>query len=256
MDTQIAGLSVRREGSAGAPILLVAGPPLGACVFEHVQRRLAPRRSIAVELVQTPSSEASLEGLSAKMNAVAEATGASAVVAHGLAVPVALRMRGVRVYVSNGPLQQAEAASAGLASAGQSTLAQLILQPALARRWMASSAGLRRAVVNPYVMDRDTVVRLSEAVLSSAETRKTASAWIRAVTGELGSDWVVDRSEVYGIWGDSDPLYPLAQLRKALAGPGGNAPSVIPGGRNMHLVERPWELADRVLEQEMVLTAT
>jgi hypothetical protein len=217
---------------------------------------MAPRRSIAVELVQVPIAQASLSGLAAKMDEVVRATGASAVVAHGLAVPVAMRLKGVRVYVSNGPLQPADPVLRGLASAGQSTLAKLILQPALALRWMSSSAGLRRTVVNPYVMDRDTVVRLSEAVLATAETRKCAASWIKAASVDVDQDWAVDRSEVFGIWGDSDPLYPLGQLRKALSGPGANAPSVIPGGRNMHLVERPWELADRVMERELALTAT
>ncbi len=256
LDEQIAGLKVHAHGTTGSPILLIAGPPLGAVVFEHVQRRMAPRKSIAVELVGIPSSEATLAGLSAKMDQVVQATQASAVVAHGLAVPVAMRTKGVRVYVSNGPLRAPDAGLRGLASAGQSTLAQLIMQPALARRWMASSAGLRRAVVNPYVMDRDTVVRLSAAVLESPETRATASAWIRACSADVDQDWAVDMSEVFGIWGDSDPLYPLAQLRSALAGPGANLPSVIPGGRNMHLVERPWELADRVMERELALAAT
>lgn len=256
MDRQIAGLSVHAKGTTGSPILLIAGPPLGAVVFEHVQRRMEPRRTIAVELVEIPAREASLEGLAAKMDQVVEATSASAVVAHGLAVPVAMRVKDVRVYVSNGPLGGPDTGLRGLASAGQSTLAQLILQPALAVRWMASSAGLRRAVVNPYVMDRDTVVRLSAAVLQSAETRAAASAWIRSCTAKIDQDWAVELSEVFGIWGDSDPLYPLAQLRSALAGAGANVPSVIPGGRNMHLVERPWELADRVMERELALAAT
>ena len=256
LDTQIAGLSVHAQGTTGSPILLITGPPLGAVVFEHVQRRMAPRRSIAVELVEIPRGEASLEGLAARMNQVVRETQATAVVAHGLAVPVAMRMKGVRVYVSNGPLSAPDAVLRSLASAGQSTLAQLILQPALALRWMASSAGLRRAVVNPYVMDRDTVVRLSAAVMRSAETRATASAWIRACSSGVDQQWSVELSEVFGIWGDSDPLYPLAQLRNALSGPGANLPNVIPGGRNMHLVERPWELADRVMEREAALATT
>ena len=256
LDTQIAGLNVHAQGSVGAPILLITGPPLGAVVFEHVQRRMAPRRSIAVELVQVPIAQANLKGLVAKMDEVVAASGASAVVAHGLAVPVAMRMKGVRVYVSNGPLQQPDPVMRGLTSAGQSTLAQLILQPGLALRWMYSSAGLRRAVVNPYVMDRDTVVRLSEAVLATPETRKSAASWIRSVSAGLDQDWAVENSEVFGIWGDSDPLYPLGQLRKALGGPGANALSIIPGGRNMHVVERPWELADRVMERELALSTT
>lgn len=256
MDTTIAGLSVRAQGNTGAPILMVAGPPIGAIVFDQVQRRLAPRRTVAVELVQTPPAEASLEGLARRLAQVVEETKASAVLAHGLAVPVAMRLQGVRVYISNGPIQKPEVRLRSLATAGQSTLAQLVLQPGLATRWMASSAGLRRAVVNPYVMDRDTVVRISEAVLASAETRQTASAWIKAAGGDVGSGWAVDISEVFGIWGDSDPLYPVAQLRKVLKGPSANAPSIIPGGRNMHLIERPWELADRVAECEERLTAT
>jgi len=256
LDTQIAGLNVHAQGSIGAPILLITGPPLGALVFEHVQRRMAPRRSIAVELVQIPIAQANLKGLVAKMDEVVAASGASAVVAHGLAVPVAMRMQGVRVYISNGPLQRPDTVMRGLTSAGQSTLAQLILQPNLALRWMSSSAGLRRAVVNPYVMDRDTVVRLSEAVLSTAESRKSAASWIKAVAADLEQDWVVKASEVFGIWGDSDPLYPLGQLRKALVGPGANTLSIIPGGRNMHVVERPWELADRVMEREEALPTT
>ena len=93
-------------------------------------------------------------------------------------------------------------------------------------------------------------------MLSTAESRKSAASWIKAVAADLEQDWVVKASEVFGIWGDSDPLYTLGQLRKALVGPGANTLSIIPGGRNMHVVERPWELADRVMEREEALPTT
>ena len=45
------------------------------------------------------------------------------------------------------------------------------------RRWLSSSFGLRRTVNNPYVMDRDIVVMLTERLAESAENREVAAAW-------------------------------------------------------------------------------
>lgn len=254
MAESILGLSVQSQGSSGAPLVFIAGPPLGIAIFEQVQRRLGDRRSIAVELTSL-GEPATLTNLSRRLQQLCSETGAAGVVAHGLAVPVGLRLEGLPVYISNGPAVQLDPLMRSLALMGPRALSRL-LKPELLTRWLASSAGLRRAVSNPYVMDRDTVVRVTEGVVSSAERRRAAAEWICSLASEDLGQWSVDASQVSAIWGDSDPLYPVAPLRKVLSERGGQAPSVILGGRLMHPEERPWELADRVVDAEKGYTAT
>ena len=108
---------------------------------------------------------------------------------------------------------------------------------------MASSVGFRRAVVNPYVMDKETVDRLSESFLSSPESRSLTAAWLKGLSGLLPVELPVDK-KVVALWGDSDPLYPVESLPQS----GSMELLPIPGGRFMHPQERPWEMADACTE--------
>ena len=131
----------------------------------------------------------------------------------------------------------------GLSRLGETVLARTVLRPGFATRWLGSSGGLRRTVANPYVMDHDIVVMLTEAVLHSRESRRSAASWMAGV-GTMVPATNPKPELISAIWGDHDPLYPLAEAESLV-------PSerllVIPGGRYFHPEERPWETADRLL---------
>ena len=239
---EVAGVPAYELGSHGRPFVLVAGPPVGAAIFRHIQQRLAPHRSVAVELLA--SGAGSLHQLTECLDAVIRETDARAVFAHGLAVPIALQVGAEHVVVSNGPVTRVDPVVRGLARMGAGLIARSVLRPGFATRWLSSSGGLRRTVVNPYVMDRDIVVMLTQAVLESAASRRTAAAWMAQLPGTV--PLVSPKAKaISAIWGDYDPLYPLSEAQ-ALVGDG--ALSVIPGWRHFHPEERPWESADRLVE--------
>ena len=111
--------------------------------------------------------------------------------------------------------------------------------------FLASSAGLRRAVVNPYVMDHDTTVAVCGPILSNPERRNKMKNFFKT-SKTTGLDLHSPTVKTLLCWGDSDPItsgsYSLFIKNK----PDNLDISPVPGGRFLHPIERPWELADRV----------
>lgn len=240
-DDRVGGVPVRIAGELGPTTLLVTGPPAGASLFRAVQARMLPRRTAAVELLA--SGAVGLDALAEKLQVVLDELGAEVLFAHGLALPVAARVRCQHLVASNGPVTRFDAVSRGLALLPERLLAQGLFRPAVARRWLASSGGLRRTVNNPYVMDRDIVVMLTETLVGSPAARRVGAVWLRSA-GHPDSLVEAKAGVVSAIWGDHDGLYPLYQTR-------GLCPAdqlhVVPGGRHYFVEERPWEVADRLL---------
>lgn len=242
----------RTQGSQGPPIVFVTGPPTGAALFRRVQERLEPRHTVAIELIGQ-SAPTTLPALVAQLEAASE--GAALVVAHGLAVPVALSADLPALLVTNGPISQLDRVSRGLARLPERVLADTVLRPEVVQRWLSSSAGLRRTVANPYVMDRDIVVMLTQAMTESAESRRSAAQWLRATADALPIEHSRTRV-ISALWGDDDVLYPLGEARRALAALGCDAVQTVSGARHHHPEERPWELADAVAVLLEELTTT
>ncbi|MDP2309227.1 MAG: alpha/beta hydrolase [Pseudomonadota bacterium] len=179
--------------------------------------------------------------------------GPTVLVAHGLAVPAAvaaaLLTPPVALVMSNGPLRRLDPftrALAGLCATrpGGGLLQHSLLRPQPWLGWLASSAGLRRAVVNPYVMDRDTVAALCGPLVATKEGRAAVAAYLGSLR-ELPDPRAL-RCPVLLLWGDADPLYPseeAAFLESALTGAQHRS---VPGGQHVHPEERPWEMADRL----------
>jgi len=175
------------------------------------------------------------------------------VVAHGLAVPLALRLakeaEPAALVLSNGPLGALDPITAACSRGARRlpTLAAAALRPTALRAWLASSAGMRRLVVNPYVMDRDMVVRVTEGWTSQPNRRRAVARWL----GELPSEatrTVAPKCPTLLAWGDEDNLYPAHVADSATAWLPNSTHVRIPGARHLHPIERPWELADIVAE--------
>lgn len=234
----------------GLDVLFLSGPPFGPELFRQVVARLGFGSAESVIDPQHPD-----DGWPEAAARLAERLRKrpTVVVAHGLAVPAAvaaaLAAPPAGLVLTNGPVRRLDPFAAALsrvtaAPGGRALAAATLLRPRPWLGWLASSAGLRRAVVNPYVMDRDTVATLCGPLVASAAGRRATAAWLASLR-DL-PDATALRCPVFLPWGDGDPLYPAAEASFLEAALPGARHESIPGGQHGHPEERPWELADRV----------
>ena len=228
----------------GAEVLFLAGPPFGPALFDDVLRRFG-RGTAASVLAHGPTWQQAGERL-------ATLSPPRVLFAHGLAVPAAIEAgrRGgpSAIVLSNGPIGRIDPFSAAFSkiahTPASALLRSVVLRPGLWSAWLRSSVGLRRAVANPYVMDRDTVAALCRAEVEDAGRRDQVIAWLRGLN-TLPSIRDV-RCPTLLLWGDGDALYPASEAALGEAQiPGANYVA-IPGAQFVHPVERPWEVADRL----------
>jgi pimeloyl-ACP methyl ester carboxylesterase len=239
----ILGHAAYSLGSEGEPILFVAGPPGSAIMWGNVQRRLAPRSTVAVEFPLMTNG--SFEEITDRLREIVSEVGAVVVVSHGEAVPFVLSIEASCVQLqvlTNGRLL------GGLEAAQVSNLPKTIINSVtklgIGPRFFSSSLGLRRAVKNPYVMDKAVVDSMIAPYFSTKEQRKGMLALFRLTSEERT---LRTKVPVHVIWGDSDRMHP----KKALEAWASNFMDVtieyVPGGRWFYPVECPWELADRLV---------
>ncbi len=237
--------TLNRVGSKGSPVLFVSGPPTSGAVFARVQERLSPRRSLAVECVAFPE-EFSAERFQEELGRLCEQEGVRVLVVHGLALPLVLGASLPMIdllVLSNGPLSRLDVFSKTLSKLPQVAMEKALLRPGLFTKWLASSVGLRRAVVNPYVMDPETVQELSQPFLATPAARKMTALWLKSAARCLPVEIPSD-TKVVAIWGDLDFLYKAEEIEQFQD----VDLILVPGGRFLHPQERPWELADACLE--------
>lgn len=236
--------------------LLVAAPPASSAMWGDVVSRLATHglRARAVELWEPVPADPSVDGLATRLVQEIEAVEDEVVlVAHGTALPVAraaaARTDVAGLVLTNGPIRALDPATRALAGLARSprALAATLLQPGAWNRWLASSAGMRRTVVNPYVMDRDTVVALTEPYTRSSEHRSAAARFLRDLR-EIGAAAAPRTTRRLAIWGDEDPLYPASLTDEARSLIPDLEVLEVPGGQHFHPIERPWYMADLMAE--------
>lgn len=231
-------------------LVFLSGPPFGPLLFRGVTERLG--RGTRESVVDPERPERTWRDFAAEMAARCAARDV-VVVAHGLAVPGAVAAALVNppaaLVLCNGPLHRLDPFAQGLASAaagrgGRALLSATLLRPAVWTRWLRSSAGLRRAVVNPYVMDRDTVATLCGPLVATSAGRRALASWLGGLS--VLPDARSLRTPTLLLWGDSDPLYPASEASFLEAATPLAVHRAIPGGQHLHPEERPWELADRL----------
>jgi hypothetical protein len=236
---------------AGAPALwLFAGPPFAGTQYREVVTRLRELRPTGrVECVAVSEAGAGWEDSAASL-AVRVAEG-DILFAHGLAVPVACGVAAARglgaLVLSNGPLRALDpVSSAVVALARAPGFGALAFRRRPWLTWLASSGGLRRAVNNPYAMDRDTVATVCGPLVHSGEASGALRRWLSS----LDRGWP-DPAQLEVplrlLWGDNDRLHPLSEADRVDAIRGGGCIVVQPGGRFAWPEEMPWALADHLL---------
>jgi hypothetical protein len=247
----VGGARVWRTGRGPAWVGL-AGPPASALLFRHLAAPVvaAGYSLVLPELFHPAPPDGRVETVAARL---AEAVpGGALLLAHGLALPAALgllaRVPFAGLVVISGPtdvLDPVTRAVGGIARHAPRILAWL-LRPGLAIPALASSAGLRRTVTNPYAMDRDTVAMLSAPTLATPEHRRVLAEYL----GDVASGrWRVPspRLPVLEIRSASDLLYPAMPGFVADVSDPGTEHDVLEEGRFYALEERPWAVAEAVL---------
>ncbi len=225
---------------------LVAGPPFGGePMWGPVIRRWGTARTRVVDVL---ALGADVDTAAASLaREIRNADRSIAIVAHGTALPVAWRAArdggAAGLVLTNGPLTSLDPISRALI--GWTGIAPWSLRPGLAVPALASSLALRRLVVNPYVMDRDTVVALVGGAFDTAERRAAVRRYLRSVAESF------EQKPAFGgrtlcVWGDGDVLHPPAVADEARRWFPVYQHVAVPGGRLFHPVERPWSLADAV----------
>jgi pimeloyl-ACP methyl ester carboxylesterase len=236
----------------GPPVVCIAGPPTSSLLFRHLAKPVAAagRSLVLPELFHPAPPSGRMQDLADRL---APLVGPEALlVAHGLALPlgfeIARRVRPQGLVLLDGPLEKHDpvaAAATRLASAAPG-LMKLALKPGIALKALASSAALRRAVVNPYVMDRDIVAMLSAPLLATAGHRRAVVEYLASIR-DIHPPWSAGGTPVLLLWSASDLLHPLpGEPRSLVAGSEVSAIS-LPGARFLNVEERPWEVADALL---------
>ena len=233
-------------------ILLVAGIPFDGSFWTAVQYRLEEHKCESATWTLCEASGSLGEQIQNLKQILLERN-IDTVVAHGLSVPVALEACHIvgnrTLIISNGLLTPTVGIIRWVLPRLQQlpcTLTRQLLRPTLSLPVLASSVAFRRLVINPYVMDRDTLTELTQEVLSNASYRKNVGAYVSSL-----ADWkfrAPKDTSVFAIWGDQDLLFPIEQIESSqpqLQMPRHHIQR-IEGGAHFHPIERPWSIADAI----------
>ena len=226
-------------------IYLVASPPFGSYFWNGVKNRLLSYK-YDVEIVSIWESEASLN--QAKQNICSMVKKEDAIATHGLLLPFLLWALGDhpvhRIILSNGPFDQLDPLSS-FARKIPSKILPWYLHPLISMPFFRSSIGMRRLVINPYVMDKEMVAQ-SCAPLKKHASRKSFSKHLM----EIPNLQLPEKIESPGLvlWGDQDILYPISIATKICARYPSFTRKDIRGGACLHPLERPWAMADLIHE--------
>lgn len=238
-----------RASTDNPTLWFVGGPPLGGGVFADVQSRLGQGecRSVLDPDHAEDGWRARGEALAGE---IAAAGGNVVLIAHGLALPAALvaAPAAAGLVLLNGPVSRLDpvtAAIARLARLSPSLVAASLLRAEVLLPWLASSAGLRRTVANPYVMDRDTVAALAASTVGSGLLRTATASYLASLAVGL-PDLSPIGVPTLVLWGDEDRLYPCSEADLLSVRSGGAPYQRLAGGRFLGVVERPWEVAEKV----------
>jgi len=226
-------------------IYLIASPPFGEYFWNGVKNRLL-FHGYNVQIVSLWETNSPLTQV--KQTLCSMLTKDDCVATHGLLLPFLLWAIGDqpvhRIIVSNGPFDQLDPFSS-LAQKVPSKMLSWYLHPLISLPFFRSSFGMRRLVINPYVMDAE-MVKQSCAPLKKHTARKSLSTYIQKIpTLPLPKNI---QSPGLVLWGDQDILYPITIATKICSRYPSFTRKDIRGGAFLHPLERPWAMADLIHE--------
>jgi pimeloyl-ACP methyl ester carboxylesterase len=234
------------------PILAIAGPPTSGLLFRHLETPLAKagRPLWIVEPFHPAPPSGRLPDLADRIAAITPKD--AVVVGHGLGVPLAIevaaRARPRGLCLLDGPIERMDPVSSAMVRVARVVpgVVAAALRPGPALTLFASSIGLRRAVNNPYAMDRDTVAMLLLPVLVTPAHRRAVSEYLGSLP-TTPAPHPLGGTPVLLAWGSSDLLYPVpGEPSRWFPGSPVQAITFL-GGRYLNVEERPWEVAEAIL---------
>jgi pimeloyl-ACP methyl ester carboxylesterase len=237
-----------------ASIWFIAGPPFDTPFWKDAAQRLQSRDLSAhcYPLLRHKSGSIADER-EQLIDALSKSDDDIVLVGHGTALPLILsveketRLRGI--VLSNGPLGEFDLVTRSLSRVAKipKPMDRIAFNPNLWLRFLSSSVGLRRTVVNPYVMDRDTVVAICGPIFTNSDVRGRAKTYLSSLS-DLHEKGLDTRTPTLVCWGNSDPINRSNISNLMGSGPEEFTLKYIEGGRFLHPVERPWEIADAIFD--------
>ena len=243
------------RGDKALTIYLLAGPPFGPQFWDSCIQRLHfhGRRAEALNPFQYSCQ---LEELSQIVSTKLQKD--DVLVAHGTALPIAIQASKLQQFrltvLCNGPLVQADR-FLQIFSSLPAAARRFLLSSPIAFPYLSSSLGLRRLVVNPYVMDHDTIVTVCSGLKKDTKELSNYVAYTNIFRKKLQADFSPTMSYLF-LWGDQDFLYPKTPIQNLLSKLKNSTYIGIPGGKNLYPIERPWAFADALHQQLKTPCAT
>lgn len=230
-------------------IICIPSPPFGQYFWEKVCERIAQSNrmtKIVTPFVECGNLEEAIQFLK---NEIIQINDDVVILTHGSTLNLGLELsknKAVKgIVLTNGSISK----PSHIAQIGLKTpkwLLNIMSQPDLATAIFSSSVGMRRWVVNPYVMNRDMVVMVCKEYLESETYRKNCINWIASHSLPISSAPCFE-TPILSIWGTHDTFHPLHERQKIENISPKHDAIEVPGGRYLHPLERPWETADAVL---------
>ena len=243
--------------------LFVTGPPFDAPLWDAVVRRIRNHGHSASAVEMFDGGDGSIDFESNRLaERILTTKRPIVLVAHGTAVPAAIeacrKLQPDGLVLSNGPLYHTDLFTRLLIRWAKlpAAVTQKVVSPKRSMSFLASSMGLRRLVVNPYVMDHDTTVMVCGPIFASTARFDRMRSYLKTL---MNFDWTNAPADVPILvcYGDDDPIS-TRNIEHFLNKNQSNIETIpVPGGRYLHPIERPWELADRCVDwAENSLTTT
>ncbi len=234
-------------------ILLVAGLPFDGTFWSQVQKRLSSE-GLTSHTWNLCEDDGPIAKQAISLQTYIDQHQITTLVAHGFGVHLVLQVASnidIRtIIISNGFLSS----KIGIIqwvwpqiSTLPNSIKKSFLRPTIARRLLASSAAFRRLVINPYVMDDQTIEILTN-LLNQPDYRDNICSYLDSLKSWTIPTTVGD-THVQAIWGDNDPMFPPSQLQflRDLSPSIEQQCQYIPGGAHFHPIERPWSIADNII---------
>ncbi|MAY80961.1 MAG: hypothetical protein CL930_09285 [Deltaproteobacteria bacterium] len=232
--------------------LFIAGPPFDVSLWDQVSTRMEKHGYLCESVPLLVDGNGSIHEEAERVaHHIKESTNPTILVAQGSALPVAVSASAISkptgIVITNGALGRTDPLTRAMCAAAHlpHLMFNQMFSPDIVLRWLRSSAGLRRAVVNPYVMDHDTTVAICGPIFEDKMKRKRLQRYLQNLSEEAAKTPRLT-SKTLICWGDSDPINPVLKSPLTDSNDALLTRDIVPGGKYLHPVERPWEIADRI----------
>ena len=230
-------------------LLCIPSPPFGASFWTEVCKRLESQdqpTKIVTPFLSAYTLDQAIQYVDNELSSIQDSV---VIVTHGASLNIGLALSShpkvCGVVLTNGSVS-GPSPLLRVVSSVPTSLWMGILQPSIATTLFSSSVGMRRWVVNPYVMNRDMVVRVCQDFLQDKAYRNNCLKWLANKEVPLSLP-AQTKIPFLSIWGTHDFFHPISERQHLDQLLSEHTAIDVPGGRYLHALERPWETADSIV---------